>query len=791
MPFSLPYPISRAEWTPQVAQSIEDNLLRIYNVTKQLQPKGSGNLGDVSLDGNTHHFLRGDGTQSEVNLGSADVTGLLPITSLALDGVHTHFLRGDGNQTQVDLSTSDVTNRLPFSKLAQGTALSVQGVTGNATADLASIVAASDFQVLRRSGTAVGFGAIDLSQSAAVTGLLAWVNLQNFTATSRILGRKSSGAGPAEECTLTEILDFVGSAAQGDILFRGASGWSRLPAGTATYVLATGGAGADPSWAPPSGGAVTGPGVSVDSEIVLFNGTSGGIIKRATGTGVVHATAGVFSVAQVTYAELQDVSATSRILARRTAGAGSVEENTLSQILDFIGSAAQGDILYRGASGWARLGAGTSGNLLQTNGPAADPSWVTPSSGTGDVAGPSSSVDSEVVLFSGTTGKVIKRATGTGIAHVTSGVLSASKVLYAEIQDTVNTARIIGRKSGGGGSVEECTLSETLDFIGSPAQGDLLYRDASAWARLPAGTSGQFLKTQGAAANPAWVTGLLPISGSGHPQGVVSAAIGNFYFDTVTGYVYRKVGGGSTAYGWYPVPEPSNVAGPLPFLMIPAIATASQAFGGATGYGGITGNAGVNSFTQSGTASKTTVNGKVFGVGTTTGAATVAKLESLTTNNQGLLADDIDIWAYLFTDPTAVTVTRIWFGWTTSGASDVNMAPTNTGTTNLMAIQYCSDGNAVWEGVCRSSAGTTGRSTTSTLGSIASNTAYVVRIRFVRQGGTPTAYFSVNDGTEQAVTGTNLPASGAACFLTLAIDQISGAVTKAIGWRAIGGAVGS
>jgi len=37
-------------------------------------------------------------------------------------------------------------------------------------------------------------------------------------------------------------------------------------------------------------------------------------------------------------------------------------------------------------------------------------------------------------------------------------------------------------------------------------QGDVLYRDASGLARLAAGTSGQFLKTNGSAANPAWAT---------------------------------------------------------------------------------------------------------------------------------------------------------------------------------------------------------------------------------------------------------------------------------------------
>ena len=37
-------------------------------------------------------------------------------------------------------------------------------------------------------------------------------------------------------------------------------------------------------------------------------------------------------------------------------------------------------------------------------------------------------------------------------------------------------------------------------------QGDVLYHDGSSLARLAAGTSGQFLKTQGSGANPVWAT---------------------------------------------------------------------------------------------------------------------------------------------------------------------------------------------------------------------------------------------------------------------------------------------
>ena len=42
-------------------------------------------------------------------------------------------------------------------------------------------------------------------------------------------------------------------------------------------------------------------------------------------------------------------------------------------------------------------------------------------------------------------------------------------------------------------------------------QGDILYRDGSGLARLAAGTSGQFLKTQGSGANPVWGDLVSPI----------------------------------------------------------------------------------------------------------------------------------------------------------------------------------------------------------------------------------------------------------------------------------------
>lgn len=100
----------------------------------------------------------------------------------------------------------------------------------------------------------------------------------------------------------------------------------------------------------------------------------------------------------------------------------------------------------------------------------------------------------------------VEAAVAAGVADgsITTAKLADDAVTYAKMQNISATARILGRKTAGAGDTEECTLSEVLDFIASATQGDILYRGASAWARLPAGTSGNFLKTNGAGADPAW-----------------------------------------------------------------------------------------------------------------------------------------------------------------------------------------------------------------------------------------------------------------------------------------------
>ena len=86
--------------------------------------------------------------------------------------------------------------------LANGPARSVLGRSGSTTGALADIAAASDHQVLRRSGTNLGFGAIALNQSAAVTGGLPLAN--GGTGASDAAGARSGlGLGTSAEAALT------------------------------------------------------------------------------------------------------------------------------------------------------------------------------------------------------------------------------------------------------------------------------------------------------------------------------------------------------------------------------------------------------------------------------------------------------------------------------------------------------------------------------------------------------------------------------------------------------------
>jgi hypothetical protein len=68
------------------------------------------------------------------------------------------------------------------------------------------------------------------------------------------------------------------------------------------------------------------------------------------------------------------------------------------------------------------------------------------------------------------------------------------------------TASSIAAGTITGTEIATNTIDGTHIALGSDAQGDVMYYNGTDWARLGAGTNGQYLQTQGAGANPQWAT---------------------------------------------------------------------------------------------------------------------------------------------------------------------------------------------------------------------------------------------------------------------------------------------
>jgi len=121
-------------------------------------------------------------------------------------GIQRSALSGDISVAAGSNVTAIGTAKVTSAMLRDSAALSLIGRSANSSGVPADIAAANDGEIMRRSGTSIGFG------------------------------------------SLTAAIDFIGST-RGAVLYRGASGWAILAPGTAGFLLKSGGAGADPSYA--------------------------------------------------------------------------------------------------------------------------------------------------------------------------------------------------------------------------------------------------------------------------------------------------------------------------------------------------------------------------------------------------------------------------------------------------------------------------------------------------------------------------------------------------------------
>jgi hypothetical protein len=174
----------------------------------------------------------------------------------------------------------------------------------------------------------------------------------------------------------------------------------------------------------------------------------------------------------------------------------------------------------KGGTGLTSLG--TALQVLRVNAGATALEYATIGSGSGDVVGPVSAVDNELVVFDGTSGKLIKQAIGSGVVEIIAGVINIVAAPSGTIVGTTDTQTLSNK-------------SFTAPVLGTPTSGNL--------ANCTFPTLNQ--NTTGSAATLTTARTINGVSFNGSSNITVTAA-GSTLSDTVT---VAKGGTGLTALG--------------------------------------------------------------------------------------------------------------------------------------------------------------------------------------------------------------------------------------------------
>ena len=132
---------------------------------------------------------------------------------------------------------------------------------------------------------------------------------------------------------------------------------------------------------------------------------------------------------------------------------------------------------------------------------------------------------------------------GVNQHHDTWSLSSSTVTFDAAIPTGVANVEIQYGNQPTSSAFEANSVAGSHIAVGSDAQGDVLYYDGSNYARLAAGTSGQFLKTQGSSANPTWAA---PAGGGYEFVSTTtasdSASVAFTGFETGYDYMFQIVG---------------------------------------------------------------------------------------------------------------------------------------------------------------------------------------------------------------------------------------------------------
>jgi hypothetical protein len=206
-----------------------------------------------------------------------------------------------------------------------------------------------------------------------------------------------------------------------------------------------------------------------------------------------------------------------------TGGSGGGSPYWKDAVANFAALPASGTVV-----GEVRLTQDT-GDLYEWNGSA----WVKILNASGTVIGPASAVDSQVVLFNGTTGKLLKASTDNGVAKLTSGVLSASSILNADVSAsaaivdtklaTISTAGKVSNSATTATNANTASAIVARDASGNFSAGTITATLSGSATNFSGSLSGDVTGTQSATAiSSATVTGKL-ITGFVSGAGTVAA----------------------------------------------------------------------------------------------------------------------------------------------------------------------------------------------------------------------------------------------------------------------------